>query len=78
MPKTVESTGWEQSQIDKKISKKYPHMMEESWAKKLKKGVRKRLAKKRSTQGYKLGKSGMSKKQASSVETSHGGTYFSN
>jgi len=78
MSKTVEPTGWEQSQIDKKISKKYPHMMEESWAKKLKKGVRKWLAEKRSTQGYKLGKSGMSKKQASSVETSHGGTYFSN
>jgi hypothetical protein len=61
--KVVKPTGWEQSQIDKKLAKKYPHMAKESWAKKLKKKVQKQLAKRRGSKSYQLGKSGMSRKE---------------
>ena len=63
MAKTVKPTGWEQSQIDKRLKKQYPHMATESWAKRLKKKVQKQLAKRRESKSYQLGKSGMTRKE---------------
>ncbi len=62
--KVVKPTNYEQSQIDKALAKKYPHMMKESWVKRLKKKVRKELEKRRGSTTYGLGMSGMSKKRA--------------
>ncbi len=59
----VKPTGWEQSQIDKKLKEKHPHMMSESWAKSLKKKVRKQLKRVRRTPSYRFGKSGLSRKE---------------
>ena len=61
--KIVQPTDWEQSQIDKTLRKKYPHMLKESWVKRLKKDVRKQLAKRRRSKAYGLGTAGISKKK---------------
>ena len=61
--KTVQPTGWEQSQIDKALKKKYPHMLTETWTQRLKKKVRKELKKRRRSKAYQLGVAGMSKKK---------------
>ena len=61
--KIVQPTDWEQSQIDKALRKKYPHMLTESWVKRLKKKVRKQLAKRRRSKGYGLGTAGVSKEK---------------
>ena len=63
VPKTVEPTGHQQARIDKRLAKKYPHMAKESWVKKLKKKVQKKLAKRRGSTGYRLGKAGISEKK---------------
>ncbi|KKN77898.1 hypothetical protein LCGC14_0356350 [marine sediment metagenome] len=64
MPKIVEPTGHQQAKIDKRLAKKYPHMAKESWVKMLKKKVQKKLAKRRSSTGYKLAKAGVSEKKS--------------
>ena len=64
MPKIVEPTGHQQARIDKRLAKKYPHMAKESWVKMLKKKVQKKLAKRRSSVGYQLGKAGVSEKKS--------------
>lgn len=61
--KVVKPTGWEQSQIDKALRKKYPHMLTESWVKRLKKKVQKELKRRRGSKAYQLGVAGMSKKK---------------
>jgi len=61
--KIVKPTDWEQSQIDKALRKKYPHMLTESWVAKLKKDVRKLLKKRRKSKAYQLGVAGVSKKK---------------
>ncbi len=61
--KIVQPTDWEQSQIDKALRKKYPHMLTESWVGRLKKKVQKRLAKRRRSKAYGLGAAGVSKKR---------------
>ena len=61
--KIVKPTNWEQAQIDKALKKKYPHMLTESWVKRLKKKVQKRLRKRRGSTEYGLGMAGVSKKR---------------
>lgn len=61
--KIVKPTGWEQSQIDKALRRKYPHMLKESWVKRLKKKVRKELTRRRKSKAYQLGVAGISKKK---------------
>lgn len=61
--KIVKPTEYEQAQIDKALAKKYPHMLKETWVKKLKKGVRKELKKRRSSKTYKLAMAGVTKKK---------------
>ena len=63
MAKVTKPTGWEQSQIDKSLAKKYPHMSSPKWTAQLKKKTKKELARRRSTTGYQLGKSGMTRKE---------------
>jgi len=67
MVKIVKPTGWEQSQIDKALRKKYPHMLTESWVKRLKKKVQKELKKRRRSKAYQLGVAGMSKKKTEQI-----------
>ena len=67
MAKTVKPTGWEQSQIDKKLAKKYPHMSSPKWTAQLKKKTKKELARRRGSKSYQLGKSGMSRKEVNRV-----------
>jgi len=61
--KIVKPTGWEQSQIDKALKKKYPHMLTKSWVKRLKKKVQKELKRRRKSKAYGLGVAGVSKKK---------------
>ena len=61
--KVVKPTEYEQAQIDKALAKKYPHMLKETWVKKLKKKVRKELEKRRRSKTYQLAKAGMTKKE---------------
>ena len=61
--KIVKPTGWEQSQIDKALRRKYPHMLKESWVAKLKKKGRKKLTRRRKSKAYQLGVAGISKKK---------------
>lgn len=61
--KVVEPTGYEQAMIDKALVKKYPHMLKESWVKKLKKKVQKQLRKRRASKSYRLAQAGVAKKQ---------------
>ena len=61
--KTVEPTGYEQAQIDKRLAKKYPHMLKTPWIKTLKKDVRKLLEKRRASKSYKLAQSGLTKQE---------------
>lgn len=59
----VKPTGWEQSQIDKSLAKKYPQMSSPEWIAQLKDKTKKELAKRRNSTGYQLGKSGMTRKE---------------
>ena len=61
--KIVKPTNWEQSQIDKTLRKKYPHMLTESWIARLSKKVRKELKRRRESKAYRLGVAGISKKK---------------
>ena len=61
--KTVEPTGYEQAQIDKKLARTYPHMLKTPWIKTLKKGVRKLLQKRRASKSYQLAKAGLTKQE---------------
>lgn len=61
--KIVKPTEYEQAQIDKRLGKKYPHMMTESWIKRLKKKVRKQLTKRRKSKTYQLARSGLTKQE---------------
>ena len=61
--KVVKPTGFEQAQIDKRLRRKYPHMLTESWIKRLQKKVQKELAKRRASKAYQLAQAGMTKKQ---------------
>ncbi len=61
--KVVRPTGFEQAQIDKALRRKYPHMLKESWVKRLKKDVRKLLEKRRASKSYQLAQTGMTKKE---------------
>lgn len=61
--KIVVPTGYEQAQIDKALAKTHPHMLKESWVKRLKKDVQKQLLKRRATKSYQLAQAGVSKKK---------------
>lgn len=61
--KTVEPTGFEQAQIDKKLAKTHPHMLKTPWIKTLKKDVQKLLKKKRASKSYQLAQSGLTKQE---------------
>lgn len=61
--KIVKPTEYEQAQIDKALKRKYPHMLKEAWIKKLKKGVRKELTKRRRSKTYQLAMAGITKKK---------------
>lgn len=61
--KVVEPTGYEQALIDKKLAKKYPHMLKLNWVLRLKKRVQDQLNKRRRSKSYQLAKAGMTKQE---------------
>ena len=65
--KTVEPTGWEQSQIDKRLARQYPQMSSPDWVARLKKETKKQLAERRSSKSYQLGMSGMTRKEVNKL-----------